>query len=125
MFALFILLATACSKEPGVGGNSTITGKVIVQELDPFTGEVSSTYEAQEERVYIIYGDNEIFDDEIRTHYDGRFQFSELFKGSYTVYVYSDCSACPSGSEAILTTIEITENNSEVEISEDIIIKNL
>lgn len=116
-----LFMLSACSKEPGVGGNSSISGKVIIQEIDPFTGEVDLEYEAPEERVYIIYGDNEIYDDEIRTHYDGQFKFTDLFKGSYTIFAYSDCNSCPSGTEPVMRTIEIEDNRTDVVI-EDIVI---
>lgn len=124
ILSTILLLLSSCTKEPGIGGNSSISGKVIIQELDPFTGEVSQEYEAPEERVYIIYGDNEIYDDEIRTHYDGRFKFTDLYKGSYTLYVYSDCNTCPSGTIPVMRTVEIEENNSDLLIQEDIIIND-
>jgi hypothetical protein len=43
-----------------------------------------------DEDVYIIYGDeDDIFDDNVKTNYDGTFKFSNLRKGSYKVFAYS------------------------------------
>tara|TARA_B100000809_G_scaffold266703_1_gene330874 strand:+ start:3975 stop:4736 length:762 start_codon:yes stop_codon:yes gene_type:complete len=43
-----------------------------------------------DEDVYIIYGDDDdIFDDNVKTNFDGTFKFSNLRKGSYKVFAYS------------------------------------
>jgi len=43
-----------------------------------------------DEDVYIIYGDkDEIFDDNIKTNYDGTFKFTNLRGGDYKVFAYS------------------------------------
>jgi len=43
------------------------------------------------EDVFIIYGDeDEIFDDKIKTNYDGTFKFNNLRKGTYKVFAYSE-----------------------------------
>jgi hypothetical protein len=41
------------------------------------------------ERVYIIYGDNEFAADDVRTDEAGRFSFEGLQKGNYRIYVLS------------------------------------
>jgi len=44
-----------------------------------------------DEDVYIVYGDNdEIYDDNIKTNYDGTFKFNNLRKGSYKVFAYNE-----------------------------------
>lgn len=125
LFSLvLVLLLGSCEKDPGQGGNATIRGKVVINEVSN-SGNILAEYEAVEERVYIIYGDNDIYDDEVRTSFDGQFKFDDLFQGSYTVFVYSDCSSCPSGKETIMQSIEVTENNETFSFSEDFIsIKN-
>lgn len=43
-----------------------------------------------DEDVYIIYGDDdEIFDDNTKTNFDGTFKFSNLREGTYKVFAYS------------------------------------
>jgi hypothetical protein len=41
------------------------------------------------ERVYIIYGNGTELGDDVRTSYDGSFQFKYLTKGQYKVFVNS------------------------------------
>lgn len=120
LFLALLLGITACEKDPGEGGNSTIQGKVVVNEVSN-SGIVLAEYGAVEQRVYIIYGDNEVYDDVVRTSFDGRFKFTDLFKGTYTVFVYSDCKSCPSETEAIMQSIEVTDNGETYTFSEDFI----
>lgn len=118
------MFLSACEKDPGEGGSATIEGKVVINEVSP-SGNILAEYDGVEERVYIIYGDNEIYDDEVRSSYDGRFKFDNLFKGTYTVFVYSDCSSCPSGKETVMKSIEITDRGETVSFDEDFIsVKN-
>ncbi|MBL4586500.1 MAG: hypothetical protein JKX84_05535, partial [Flavobacteriales bacterium] len=49
-----------------------------------------------------------------KTSFDGSFRFQYLQKGTYTIFVYSDCDTCDSGTETISQTIEITENNQDI-----------
>ncbi len=93
----FILLLTipiisACKKEAGEGGNSSIKGSVqAISRLivtNPNTGV--DTLAASDRDVYILYGDNITLGDRIRTNYKGEFEFKYLRPGDYTVYVYSD-----------------------------------
>lgn len=43
-----------------------------------------------DEDVYIIYGDDDdIYDDNIKTSFDGTFKFSNLRKGKYKIFAYS------------------------------------
>lgn len=64
-----------------------------------------------DEKIYISYGDNELYDDEIRTGENGKFSFNGLSKGSYKVFCFSLNTADNSLSK-IDTTIEITANKS-------------
>lgn len=124
IIACTALFLSACEKDPGEGGSATIEGKVVINEVSP-SGNILAEYDGVEERVYIIYGDNEIYDDEVRSSYDGRFKFDNLFKGTYTVFVYSDCSSCPSGKETVMKSIEITDRGETVSFDEDFIsVKN-
>lgn len=119
--ALGLFLLTSCKKEEGVGGTSTITGKIYVKEYSS-VGNLLAEYYGADERVYIIYGDGTTYDDDFRTSYDGSFRFQYLNKGTYKVFCYSRCDTCASGEEAIIRELEITDNNSSTE-TEDIIIK--
>lgn len=124
--ALFLVIASlvfssGCTSLPGDGGTSTITGKIFVEHYNA-SGILFEQYYAPDENVYIIYGDNIAFDDEVQTAYNGAYKFENLRKGDYTVYVYSDCLTCPGAREAKIVEISITDNNQVVEL-DDIIIE--
>ena len=102
-------------------------------------------YHADEE-VYIIYGDEDnYYDDSYETSFDGSFRFENLRKGTYTVFIYSDCesdttglavinqsnpvyaqqlastiwkSDCFGGEVALKMDIEITENNQQYNLGD-------
>lgn len=125
ILSLSIIFLTSCSKEEGQGGTSVITGKVFVQLYDDANYNVLiGQYYAPEEDVYIIYGDEEIYNDRFRTNYDGSFRFEYLRKGKYTVFAYSEVpeSIDPSGVKAIMKVVEITDNDQHIRV-EDIVIK--
>ncbi len=117
-----ILLFSSCEMQPGDGGTSMITGKIYVNEINS-SGIIINEYYAQNEHVYLIYGDKTIYDDETQTSYEGSYQFRYLKKGSYKIFAYSDCLTCPGGSEAIIVEAEITDNRSEINIPDIIINK--
>lgn len=102
----------ACKKVEGPNGSSTIKGTVVIQKYNSL-GQITAEYEAQEEDVYLIYGEtNTFYDDDTKTSYDGSFEFNYLQNGTYQVFVYEDCSSCSSGKQALITTVEITEKKS-------------
>lgn len=116
LISISFLTLTSCDKEEGEGGKATIKGKVFTYEVSDLTGDTLATYYAAEERVYIVYGDNSIYDDETRTHYDGSFQFKYLKSGDYTVFVYSDCDTCASKKTTVIKEVNLDKNNSMVEM---------
>lgn len=127
ILALCVLIIS-CKKEPGEGGTSTLKGKITVRDYNgSFPAPFFTDYGAQEEDVYIIYGDGTTSDNRTRTSYDGTYEFKYLRKGTYKIFVYSDdtnfVSPAPGGKVVIEKTVEITKNKSEVAIPEIMIIK--
>lgn len=118
-----LLLLFACTKEPGEGGKNTIEGVIIKQDYTESTDQFVIEYPAVEERVYIIYGDNAYYADETRTNFDGSFRFDFLYKGEYQIFVYSECLACPGGTEPIFVDIDLEERKQEF-ITDTIYVKN-
>lgn len=115
--SLLIVLG-ACKKVEGPGGSSSITGKIHAIEHDGF-GNVTVEYDIAKEDVYIIYGgENTMYDDDVETSYDGTFRFDYLEEGTYQIFVYEKClpSECESGKRPVITTVEITEKKSTVDI---------
>lgn len=113
----------SCEKEPGEGGNSTIFGKVYVKDYNGTFTVLNGTYYGPDEDVYIIYGDDITYGNDISTNYDGTFEFKYLRPGKYTVFVYSKDSTLqsPSGVVEIRQEIEITEKNTAYELPDFII----
>lgn len=71
-------------------GNATITGKLWLINYKSNGFEIKDIALAQEVDVYLIYNDHKSFDLRTRTNYDGTYQFTNLIKGKYTVYAYSE-----------------------------------
>jgi hypothetical protein len=121
VISVLIILA-ACSKDEGVGGKATIKGTLIAQELNN-SGQVTAEYPFPDQRVFIVYGDNDFYGDDLRTHFNGNFEFEFLRAGSYTVYAYSDCNTCLAGKEAIMIDTVIMDNNEIVELG-NLVVRN-
>ena len=93
-------------------------GKIYVRDYnDSFTQLLDEHY-AMEQRVYIMYGDDEIYSDEMRTNFDGSFKFDYLTKGKYTIFVYSKDSTftVPGGKEPLFIEFEITDKKEAVDL---------
>lgn len=114
ILALF-LIQQSCTKEEGEGGTSSISGRVYVVNYYSYPAAIKDTSYAQEEDVYIIYGDDKVYSDRFRTHYDGTYRFQYLRKGKYTVFAYSEDSTGGSQDIPVIREVEITDNNQEVE----------
>jgi hypothetical protein len=123
---VFILItAVACTKQPGYGGKSTIYGYVLEKKYSN-TGQLESEYYLAEKRVYIVFGDDDFYSDEIRTDYTGKFKFSYLYAGDYTIYTYSECSPvedCISDLKAIQLNVTILDNG-DVVYTDDLVTEN-
>ncbi len=123
LFALIIMTFYSCTKPEGEGGTSVIYGKVYAYDYNN-SGVLQSEFYLGDEDVFIIYGEEDnYYDDSYKTSFDGSFRFQYLRKGTYTIFVYSDCDTCDSGIEAISQTIEITENNQDIILDDFEVIK--
>lgn len=87
--ALALLLFTACKKQEGKGGDASIAGSVHVKHYNSTFTEFISEYPGADTYVYLVYGDDISYGQRIKTNYEGQFEFKYLYKGNYTVYVYS------------------------------------
>ena len=119
-YLLFLtVLFAACEKDAGEGGNSSITGHVLVKEYDDVTfGSVYNEHNGIDEQVYIIYGDETGVGDNTDTGPEGRFEFKYLRKGTYKVFVISlDSTGDPFyvPDTAIVKQVEITDKKQTVD----------
>lgn len=80
---------TGCDKSEGEGGNSSISGKVSLQQWNSTFTVMNYEAVAADYDVYIVYGDDLSYSDKTSTDYQGDFEFKYLRKGDYTIYVYS------------------------------------
>lgn len=124
IFIFVVSIFQSCSKDPGSGGTSSITGKIFVRDFNASLTTLLGEYYAYEQRVYLIYGDDEVYSEDMRTHYDGTYRFKNLRKGTYTVFAYSRVSTqiSPSGYIPMKKTVEITSNNQHVVLDDIVII---
>jgi hypothetical protein len=108
----------SCSKEEGEGGRASIKGHVFAKNYNASFTQLLSSYYAPEEDVYIIYGDNENYDDRVKTGPNGSFEFKHLRKGDYKIFVYSkdDTFTIASGVKAIYVDAEIKDKEEVVEL---------
>lgn len=115
-----LVFFNSCKKEEGIGGAATIRGKILVHEYSA-GGIYQGSYYGPEERVYLIFGNDEFYGEDLRTSYDGTYEFNYLYPGKYTIFSYSRCDTCLSGTTAVLKEVEITKAKQVLEV-EDIII---
>lgn len=119
--SLFILITLlSCEKEEGEGGQATLKGKVIFRQVYSNTllgikDSVIAEYPYADERVYLSYGDNGIYDDDFRTDYKGEYKFDGLRKGTYTVYSVPPCKGCEKEVKPTKQTVEITKGKGTTE----------
>ena len=96
----------SCNKGPGVGGSGTVQGfvKLVHHPDDDFT-LTPDTMAAAKTDVFIVYGDEAYFGDDVETGADGMYRFEYLLPGNYTIYSYS---TLPSGEKvAVSETVEL------------------
>jgi hypothetical protein len=124
----FVLTAIAwsCKKEAGPGGTGSIEGKVYVKFYNYNFTSVIGEYYAQDEDVYIIYGNDSVFNNDAKTSYNGSFRFEYLQKGDYKIYVYSKdtTTLMPSGKLVEIREVKITEKGQNIVLEDIIIAKN-
>jgi len=120
LFLFATLCLSGCSKEPGIGGRAKITGKLIGKfysddQLTQFAGlDVLG-----DERVYLVYGNEKTqYDDDVRTTYDGTFEFKYLRPGKYVVFMYENCYPCASLQQEKLFEVEITDKDEVADLGE-------
>jgi hypothetical protein len=99
-------LLPSCNKGPGEGGTGTVQGFVkLVHHPDDDYTLTPDTMVAAKTDVFIIYGDEDFFGDDVETNAEGMYQFEYLRPGEYTVFAYS---TLPSGEKvAVSETVEL------------------
>lgn len=110
-----IALLPACKKEAGEGGKAVIKGVVMRQNVNAVGNPIGDPYPFQDTRVYIIYGDHEFQDDDVRTGPDGNYEFRWLRKGDYTIYTFGECN-CPGNSVQVEQRVSVGDKKETVTV---------
>lgn len=88
-----IIAISACKKEAGPGGLATIRGKVFATDVTT-NGNVRDSGYLGDVRVFISVSGNPAYFDDVRTSYDGSYEFKFLRQGTYDIWAFSDCDTC-------------------------------
>ena len=121
---VMIIMIASCDKNEGEGGLATIRGRVLVKEYNSTFTVLQDTYYAQDEDVFIIYGDEKSVSDRVRTTYDGWFEFRFLRPGRYEVYCYSKDSTLQTLAEIpVIREVQINGRKEVVEVEEMVVLK--
>jgi hypothetical protein len=127
----FLLLVCSCEKEAGEGGTSSIVGSVykISTYYNVLTQQNDTVYYQLDsgEDIYIIYSEdeNDFYDDNIETNWNGQYRFDYLRKGDYTVFIYADSTdnLNVSYDYPIFRHVTIEENNATYNLPDFVIEK--
>ena len=117
---IILFFVSSCEKSPGEGGTSTIQGSVykLSTYYNVLTQQTDTVYYQLDAKkdVYIIYSDNEneFYNDNIETNWNGQYRFDYLRKGDYTLFVYTDSTDALNISYdyPIFKHVKIAANNS-------------
>lgn len=102
-------------------GQASIKGKVqLINYKDGDLPDlvVKDITPAQEVDVYLVYNNESYFSERIKTMDDGTFEFRNLIKGSYKIFVYSEDVVNGATNDKVLSqTVEITDIDQEIELT--------
>lgn len=101
-----VALLPACNKGAGKGGTGILQGYVkLVHHPDDDFELNADTMAAAKTDVFLVYGDEPFYGDDIETNPNGMYQFEYLRPGNYTVFAYS---ILPSGEKvAVSQSVEL------------------
>lgn len=123
------ILTITCTDFGQVADAEDINSPMAIDVQQQGSGGISSGVTGVEgpiadERVYLIYGEEDFYSEDVRTDADGNYQFKGLRKGEYRVYVFSADTTNPNG---FLTQVEsavtITKNKQVVDAGQLYMIK--
>lgn len=98
-------------------GTATIAGILMEDQYTtspPIVVDVS--YVKPDENVYIVYEDDTAYFDRVKTDLNGIFQFTQLLKGSYRIYAFSDCANCSSGTDTKEVSTQVTKTGQDLNV---------
>lgn len=106
---ILLLVFSSCKKVEGPGGAVTLKGVIIERN---HVGTSIFEYPAADQDIYLIYGsENSFYDEDLKSSFDGSFEFRYLQKGDYQIFVYEDDNSVASGMSEVLVDVSATQNN--------------
>ncbi len=129
LIIVFVTFLGSCAKEPGIGGEATISGKVYAKHYNSTFTVLLSEYYVPDTYVYLVFGDDVNYGTRLKTNYDGEFEFNFLYEGEYTIYTYSIDSAAivnfavDPPETAIIEKVNINSKDANIDIGDLIIYK--
>lgn len=117
-----LLVIGGCKKDPGVGGNGSITGQITTRKFNATFTAILGTYPSADHYVYIVYGDNVGYDGRTKTDDKGCYKFQYLYPGKYKIYTYSKDSTGQVLSGLVSINRELALKRKEHAVMSDIII---
>lgn len=75
---------------------------------------VGDPFPLQEEEVYIVYGDEEVYFDRMDTDNRGNFLFRGLIPGDYHLFAFSECSTCSLSLETVNISVQVKSGDMEL-----------
>ena len=118
-FLIALFLFTGCVKTEGLGGKAKIKGVLTgTFYTDDVLSQLNGSGVLANENVYIVYGTADTyFDDDIKTSYDGSYEFNYLKPGTYTIFAYENCFPCAGLERAnIIDTVVISGKDEIVDL---------
>lgn len=118
---LTVFIHSSCEIEEGKNGRGEISGQVMIRQIVDFSiiggpsDSIVNEYPAIDERVYIRYGNNTVYDDDFDTGANGFYKFKQLSKGDYTLFVYSNCDLCDNEVIPVFQSINLPKHKSQIE----------
>ena len=98
-------------------GSSVIKGR-LMEQLYVGSFPVNSPYESQKNEVFISNVKDDVYFDDMDTGFDGKFEFRDLIKGTYTLYAYSECTSCINVLDTVSYTVTIGSNYQEINVGD-------
>ena len=97
----------SCNDHEGEGGNGTVQGcvKLVHHPDDDYNLNVDTVAAAKTD-VFIVYGDEAFYGNDVETDPDGMYRFEYLTPGEYTVFAYSTLSTGEKVAETQTVTLE-------------------
>lgn len=121
LISLMMISLMACKKEAGFGGQASVTGKVFVYDTNKEQTDTLAQGYVGNINVFLSVDGKAGILEQVDTDLNGAYKIEELRKGTYKIWVYSDCITCPDDIEAMSQTIVVKKNKEEITLPDFII----